>query len=127
MPTRPQMHARLDEVTKLLGLNPQEQNLYRHHLGNLVGPGGVDQPDGLRQFDRPADVFFERDGRTFNVPTVWNGKILEPDDAIKRATASGLNNFPSYSSEDAAETRYQRMHAFMNEDVRGVAQEGQSR
>jgi hypothetical protein len=121
VPTRPQINARLDEVTQLLGLNPQEQNLYRHHLGNLVGPGGVDQPNGARS--TVLQMSFERNDRTYNIPTVWNGKVLEPDEAIKRATASGLNNFPSYRDEDTAEARYQRMHAFMNEDVRGLMQE----
>ena len=30
------------------GLSPQEEGLYRRHLANVVGPGGITQPDGKR-------------------------------------------------------------------------------
>lgn len=98
-----------------LKLTPQEEALYQRHLTNLTGPGGVDNPDGSRS--TLFQTSFERGGKTYNVPTVWDGKILKPDDAIKRAEREGLDKFPSYGSEDEAEARYGKMHDYMDQDT----------
>lgn len=98
-----------------LSLTPQEQNLYMHHLGNLVGPGKVPQPDGSISTILQETV--EHDGRTYNIPTVWDGKVLAPKEAEARAGASGWDKWPSYGSEKEAESRYQAMHGYMDADV----------
>ena len=57
-----------------MNLSPQEQALYQRHLDNLKGPGGVDNPDGSRStlYQTSVDI----DGKTYNLPTVYDGKIL---------------------------------------------------
>jgi hypothetical protein len=112
--------ANLEAADKALNLTPQERALYERHLRNLTGPGGVDNPDGSRS--TLFQLSFERDGKTYNIPTVWDGKILKPDDAIKRAEKEGLDKFPSYGSEAEAEKRYQQMHDFMERDTQQFLQ-----
>jgi len=92
-----------------LKLNPQEQFLYDLHLNNLRNP--VRNPDGSISTLRQMTI--EQDGRTYSIPKVWNGKILEDKDAIERARAVGLDKFPSYGSEEEAQKRYDEMHKFM--------------
>ena len=98
-----------------LQLTPQEKALYKRHLTNLVGGGGVDNPDGSRStlFQMSVGI----GGKTYNIPTVWDGKILSSDDALNRAKQEGLDKFPAYSSEDEAESRYNQMHSFMEKDT----------
>ena len=38
--------SNFDIAVKEMNLTPQEQNLYQHHLSNLLGPGKVNNPDG---------------------------------------------------------------------------------
>lgn len=98
-----------------LKMTPQEENIYRHHLTNLNGTGKVENADGT--ISTVYQISFEADGKTYNVPTVWNGKILSPDDSIKKAKAIGLDKFPAYKSEADAELRYQKMHDYMERDT----------
>lgn len=105
----------LDAAHAAMGLTPQERALYMRHLTNLYGPGGVDNPNGSRS--TLYQLSFENGGKTYNVPTVYDGRILKPDDAIARARTQGLDNFPSYGSNAEAEARYQKMHDFMERDT----------
>jgi hypothetical protein len=98
-----------------LALTPQEEALYWRHLANLVGPGGVDLPDGSRATLLQITVTF--DGTTYNLPTVCDGRIVSRCDAIIRAVNQGLSRFPAYASVAEAEARYALMHAFMARDV----------
>lgn len=97
-------------------LNPQEQAFYARHLQNLYGPGGVTHPDGSRSTLYQTSVGIG--DKYYNLPTVYDGKILSPDDAIARARQQGLDNFPSYPTEEEAEARYQQMHGYMENDMR---------
>jgi hypothetical protein len=98
-----------------LNLTPQEINLYQHHLTNLSGNGKVIQPNG--DISTVLQETVEHDGKTYNIPTVWDGKILPPDQAEARAAAAGWDKWPSYANEQDAEARYNQMHAYMNKDV----------
>jgi hypothetical protein len=98
-----------------LNLTPQEQYLYQMHLQNLLGPGGVTNFNGSRSTLRQMST--DANGRTYNVPTVWGGRILPPDQAMAQARQAGLSNFPAYANPDQAEARYQQMHGFMDQDV----------
>lgn len=111
----PQFKSNLDAAHAAMRLTPQERALYERHVSNLFGPGGVDNPDGSRS--TLYQLSFESGGKTYNVPTVYDGKILKPDAAIDAAFAQGLNNFPSYPDQAAAEKRYQQMHGFMEGDT----------
>ncbi len=97
-----------------LKLTPQEQYLYQHHLNNLQKTPLMN-PDGSVSTIRQMTVGIG--GRVYNLPTVWEGKALTPDEAIARARQVGLDKFPSYNSEGDAESRYNQMHKFMDQEV----------
>ena len=113
-----------------LNLNPQEQALYQRHLTNLGGAGGVDNPDGSRS--SLYQSVQEHDGKFYNVPTVWNGKIetekwTRPEDgkvfdvpnktAMDNVRRTGWDSFPSYASAEEADARYDAMHKYMERDT----------
>jgi hypothetical protein len=110
-----QIPTSFEQAKADLKLTPQEQNLYQRHLTNLTGPGGVDNPDGSRSSLLQTTV--ESDGKTYNIPTVWDGKTHTGDEAWQHAKQEGLDKFPSYASEDEAEARYGRMHDYMEQDT----------
>lgn len=97
-------------------LTPQEEYLYRHHLDNLTGSGAVRNDDGSTSTIYNTTV--EIDGRTYLIPTIWDGKTLSPDEAIARAEAVGFDKWPSYGTEDEASSRYDHLHGLMENDVR---------
>jgi hypothetical protein len=99
---------------KELGLTPQEQYMFRHHLGNLRR-GGVKQPGG--QTSTYLGSTFEIGGRHYMLPTVWDNQVVPPDAAVGRARAAGLDNWPSYASEDEAEQRYDQIHGYMERNT----------
>lgn len=104
-----------NDAMKALNMNEQEQGLYQRHLKNLWGKGGVDNPDGSRSSIK--NITAEFSGKTYVLPTVWDGEILGTDDAIARAKKEGLSKFPSYDSEEEATNRYDAMHDYMEKDT----------
>jgi len=98
-----------------LHLTPQERNLYESHLANLWGSGGVNNPDGSRS--TVLNVTTGIDGKYYVLPTVYDGRILQLDDAVDRAAKLGLDTFPSYASPEEAEQRYEAMHNYMQQDT----------
>jgi hypothetical protein len=114
--------SNLDAADAALKLTPQEKDLYNRHFSNLYGPGGVNNdgsdpnlPRGSRSTLYQSSV--EHDGKTYNIPTVWDGKILPINDAVERVKKEGWDKFPAYKSEAEAEARYQQMHGFMDKDT----------
>lgn len=105
-----------EQAQAALQLTPEEKGLYERHLANLSGSGKVSHPDGsistLYQMsvDGPG-------GQTYNIPSVYNGKILQPNQAIQNAAQQGWHTFPAYPTQEAAEARYEQMHSFMDQDV----------
>lgn len=104
---------------KSLGLTPQEQFLYQWHVNNITGQNGgkaVHNSDGststILQMSEPVN------GKWYNVPSVWDGKKHTEDQAFDHAAKMGWDKWPSYATEKEAEARYQKMHAFMEKDVR---------
>jgi hypothetical protein len=95
-------------------LTPQEQNLYQMHLKNLAA-GGVANPAGGTSTLYQITVQFG--DKTLVIPTVWNGKIVPPEQAIELVRQYGLDKFPAYDSEQAAQARYDQMHAYMEKDL----------
>lgn len=106
--------SNMEAANQAMGLSPQERYLYQHHLDNLA-KGGVKQPDGKTSTIFKMDV--EVNGKTYNIPTVWDNKIVDPDEAMKRAGKVGLDKFPSYDTPDEATNRYNQMHDFMERDL----------
>ena len=105
----------LSAADKEMKLSQQEKALYKRHLTNLVGSGGVDNPDGSRSTLFQMSVGLG--DKVYNIPTVWNGKILPLDAALSLAKKEGIDKFPSYSSQEEAESRYEQMHIFMKKDT----------
>lgn len=106
-----------------LKLTPQEQALYRQHLTNLYGPGKVTHPDGSIPTLYQMSVTGPQN-RVYNIPSVYDGTIVMPQDAVKRAGQIGWDKFPSYATTKEAESRYQAMHPYFDQDVQSyLAQE----
>jgi hypothetical protein len=111
----------LAEADKAMGFNTQERELYRTHLKNLYGPGGVDNapsnefPQGSRSTLFVTTAEF--DGKTYLIPTVKDGKIMSKDDAVAAAKKDGIEKYPAYANADDAMKRYNEMHGFMAKDT----------
>lgn len=97
-------------------LTPQERFLYGHHMDNMLTGNVVRHPNGAISTVYQMSVEGPG-GMTYNIPTVWGGKILPARQAIGRAAAEGWDKWPSYPNEQDAESRYQLMHAFMERDI----------
>ena len=98
-------------------LTPQEKFLYERHLKNVTGGGGFTNADGSRSTLKQTTVGV--DGKTYSIPTVYDGKEVSADEAFKRAKDIGLDKFPSYSSPAEAQKRYDEMHKYMERDIQG--------
>lgn len=111
----------LDQAIMDLQLSPQEQNLYQYHLNNLWSKGGFVHPhtgdiSTLLQsvVEGPKTVL----GSYYNIPTVWEGKQHSDKEAREHAEkVLGWHNLPAYSSPEAADTRYAKMHPYMEKDT----------
>lgn len=105
-------------MIKEMNLTPEEQALYQHHVDNITGAHGgqsVKNKDGttstVLQMTEPVN------GKWYNIPSVWGGKTHTEDEAWDRAERIGWDKFPSYASEKEAQTRYDKMHTYMEKDV----------
>jgi hypothetical protein len=132
---QPQFQSNLLAAANMLKLNPQERGLYQRHIDNLMGSGGVDNPPDAQNPEGSRSTLYqavqERNGKFYNIPTVWNGKrevepYTKPDGtvmdvpnktALQNVEHAGWDNFPSYATPDEAEQRYQLMHSFMDADT----------
>lgn len=129
-PPAPPTSANYTQANQDMRLNPQEQAFYQRHLTNLNGNGGVDNPDGSRS--TLYQSVQEHNGKYYNVPTVWNGaRETEPytnpktgetmdvpnQTALQNVEKAGWDTFPSYSTPDEADARYDQMHGYMEKDT----------
>ena len=112
----PQTVTYFNQAMSALGMTPQEQYLYSHHLDNLWGPGKVVQPGGETSTVLQT-VVTGPDGKYYNIPIVWNGQVLPQRQAEERAAAVGWDKWPSYPTPQAADDRYEAMHAYMEKDL----------
>ena len=133
-PLMPQQ-TNLPQAEAAMNLSPQEQALYMRHITNLYGPGGVDNPPTPDNPQGSRSTLYQsvepHNGRYYNIPTVWNGaKETQPyrradgtfvdianQTALNNVAEAGWNTFPSYSTPEAADARYERMHVFMDQDT----------
>lgn len=95
-------------------MTPQEKHLYDTHRSNLLGPGGVDNPDGTRASLTAKS--FGINGKTYVLPTVYDGKHVPDQEAIDRAEKIGFDKFPTYPNEKKALDRYMQLHQYMEQD-----------
>lgn len=113
--------SNLHAADAALSLTPQEKFLYQQHLGHLAGQDGgvIRQPNGATS--TLLQTSQEHEGRFYNVPTVWSGAEHSEDQAVQHAAQVGWDKYPSYSTREAAEARYQQMHPFMERDIQQAA------
>ena len=74
-------------------------NLTKHHLQNLANGTSLDRGNG-----DVSTIFtsqFEQDGNTYIIPTIWDGKELDFEEAKKRAFDEGV--FEVFDSREAAD------------------------
>jgi hypothetical protein len=120
----------LNAADAAMQLTPQEKFLYQMHLKKMTGPGGVDNSDGSRS--TLLQAVEEHNGRYYNVPTVWNGKIetqkftqpgtgkifdIPNRTAMENIERTGWDKFPSYATPEEADARYEKMHAYLEKDT----------
>jgi hypothetical protein len=103
-------------------LNQQEQDLYQRHLTNLYGTGGVNNYDQNNPISPPSrsTLFvntYDLNNKTYVLPSVYEGKILSPSEALVRAEQEGIERFPSYNTQEEANSRYMEMHKYMEKDT----------
>lgn len=117
---------------KALKLTKQEQFLYQWHVNNITGANGgksFTQPDGktstVLQMEEPGDLIGGDPKKWYNIPSVWDGKPHNEDQAIAHAKKIGADKWPSYNSQAEAVARYQKMHDIMELDVSGSEQPDQ--
>jgi hypothetical protein len=104
------------QAMQSMQLTPQEQYLYWHHLNNLYGPGKYIQPDG-RVSTLMQAVVGGPGGMFYNIPTIWGGQQLSPEEATMRAGQVGWNQWPSYATPEMADARYEALHRFLEQDT----------
>src|SRR4029077_20773869 len=113
-PERPR-DLNMQRAQSEMRLSPQESALYQRHLDNLYGPGGFDHPNGARS--SLLRMSTEADGRTYNIPSVYEGRQVSGQEALRRASEQGFDKFPSYPTRGEADRRYNQMHQFMDRDT----------
>jgi hypothetical protein len=105
-----------------LKLTPEERFIYREvHLTNLYGKGGFTNKDGGRSTVLATTAEF--DGKTYIIPTVYDGKQVSNEEAVKRAKEVGIDKFPGYATRKEAEARYGQIHQYMDADAAAVARQ----
>lgn len=104
------------QAVKTLGMSPQEQYLYYHHLNNLYGDGKVVNPDNRISTVEQA-VVSGPGSLYYNIPTVWNGQKLDIGAARELASQVGWDKFPAYATPEQADLRYAQMHDFIEQDT----------
>jgi soluble lytic murein transglycosylase-like protein len=135
MRTNSEEEKNLRSADEELHLTPQEKFLYRMHLHNLNGSGGVDNPPDAENPQGSRSTLYqavqEHNGKFYNIPTVWDGKrevepYTKPDGTVietpnKTALANvekiGWDKFPSYATAEEADARYEKMHKFLERDT----------
>ncbi len=104
------------QAQQALSMTPQEAGLYERHLANLAGPGKVVHPD--QSVSTLSQMGVQGPGgRQYNIPSVYQGRIVPPEQAVRHAQQQGWYNFPSYPDVATAEARYGQMHGYMDQDV----------
>lgn len=100
------------DASRQMKLTPQETNLYAHHLNELVRGGVLNNG----KISTVYQTQFGVGDKEYNAPTVYDGKIINVDDAIKKAMEN-LDQWPAYKTPKEAEDRYSQMHDYMEKDL----------
>ena len=80
------------------------QAIFRHSVNNVNTGNAISNPDGSFSTVRSASVQDERlnNGQPTLIPTIWDGKELDPREAIKKAIAS-KEQWPAFETNQQAD------------------------
>jgi hypothetical protein len=81
----------------------------RHHYENIVNDTTATAEDGKRQTVFTTTV--EYDGKTYLIPQVWDGEVVSPKEAEKRAFESGV--YKEFDSREEADAFDKQIHEKM--------------
>jgi len=76
----------------------------RHHYENIANGKAVENDDG--SLSTVKTIIVEVDGREVLIPTVWDGQIVDQEEAIRRAMESGIE-WPSDEPTEEGRARLQ--------------------
>ncbi len=100
---------------KLMPLNDKEQGLIDYHRSVLANKQHMIK-DGALTTIWITGVTNPADGRIYNVPGYFDGKIQTDAAAQARAKELGWDRFPSYDSGDQANNAAREMHKIIEQD-----------
>lgn len=100
-------------------LTRNEQNVLDYHRSNLRPGRYMQNSDGSITTFKGALVGVP--GGYQLVPTYWNGKVVDNmDDIYSNIKRSGIS-FPIYKTESEAMKAEQRLHKYMENDIRKMS------
>ena len=75
----------------------------RHHFTNIANGNSIPHDDG--SLSTVKNITIERDGLHYVLPTVWDGREVDTETAIRFSTKVGVD-WPVFSSEKEANDWY---------------------
>lgn len=102
-------------VPRASTLTPEEQNVLAYSRSKMADGSYMTNEDGTVTTFRGAVDEIPGTNKTMYYPTFWDGKVLEPHQAMARALASGIK-FPTYDTVDDALKAEARIHHIMESD-----------
>ena len=96
--------------------------LTEHHLNNIANNTAVQNADGTLSTVRT--ITFERNGETYLAPTVFDGKILDDNEAINRALDDGVFvKFATLSEAQEFDNQIHNNNPILGGSMRQISQE----
>jgi|TARA_R100000482_G_scaffold96580_1_gene40940 hypothetical protein len=96
--------------------------LTEHHLNNIANNNSVQNTDGTISTIRT--ISFESDGKTYLVPTVFDGKILSNEEAIDRAFNEGVFEvFPTLAEAEAFDEKIHSANPVLGGQMSAISQD----
>ena len=96
-------------------ISDKEQNLIKYHREVLANKDHMIE-DGALTSIYIVGVTNPANGRIYNVPGYFDGKIQSDKNAADRANSIGWDKFPSYESGEQADRAAEKLHKIIEQD-----------
>ena len=96
-------------------ISNKEQNLIKYHREVLANKEHMIE-DGALTSIYIVGVTNPADGRIYNVPGYFDGKIQSDKNAADRARSIGWDKYPSYENGEQANRAAQKLHKIIEQD-----------
>jgi hypothetical protein len=96
-------------------ISDKEQNLIKYHREVLASKDHMIE-DGALTSIYIVGVTNPANGRIYNVPGYFDGKIQSDKDAADRASSIGWDKFPSYENGEQANRAAEKLHKIIEQD-----------